>query len=393
MDDLSQEFLIDSTITYLNHGSYGACPREVFWTYQSLQRQMESQPVAFLGRQVQERMQEARRELGEYLGVCGDDLVYFTNPTTAVNMIVRNLKLEAGDEILATNHEYGALNRTWRYFTRLTGAAYINQNFSLPVTSPDRLIDEFFEGVTARTKVIFISHITSPTALILPVREICQRASAAGILTIVDGAHAPGQLELDLAELGADIYVGALHKWLCAPKGSAFAYITPRLQASFDPLVISWGYESEHPSESIFIDYHEWQGTRDMSAFLAVPAAIEFQKKHNWPERRREAHKLASLALSRLADLGGFHGLSGSTSKPESDYQWYCQMVAVQIPECDTRQVQRVLYERHRIEVPVYLWEDRPLLRMSFQTYNNIGDLDRLVDAIFELDKSGYFKR
>jgi len=203
-------------------------------------------------------------------------------------MVARNLKLEHGDEILSTDHEYGAMDRTWRYIARRLGAKYINQPMPLPVTTHREFLERFWEGVTERTKVIFFSHITSPTALTFPVVEICKKAREAGIITIIDGAHLPGQIPLDLGEINADIYTGACHKWLCAPKGAAFLFARKDVQEWLEPLVVSWGFEAEKPTTSQFIDYHEWQGTRDMSAFLSVPAAfvgavpVEFVRNFSW---------------------------------------------------------------------------------------------------------------
>ncbi len=311
-------FLLDPEVHFLNHGSFGACPRPVFEAYQRWQRELEGQPVAFLGRRVTGLLAESRAALAAYLGVRANDVVYCPNPTTAINAVARNLArpdspvlLEPGDEVLATDHEYGAMDRTWRYVCRLTGAAYIRQPIPLPVTTHAGLVERFWAGVTARTRVIFISHITSPTALTFPVAEICRRARAAGILSIVDGAHAPGQVPLDLAALGADIYTGACHKWLCAPKGSAFLYARPEVQPWLEPLVVSWGWEAERlcpPAEdgpSTFVDWHEWQGTRDVAAYLAVPAAIAFQEQHGWDAVRRRCHKLARETRERINQLTG----------------------------------------------------------------------------------------
>ena len=207
------------------------------------------------------------------------------------------LRLRPGDEILTTDHEYGAMDRTWRYICDQIGARYVQRPIPLPVTTHADFVEHFWAGVTERTRIIFISHITSPTALTFPVAEICRRARAAGILTIVDGAHAPGQLPLNLVELGADIYTGACHKWLCAPKGAAFLYARPEVQPWLEPLVVSWGWEAEKPGPSRFVDWHEWQGTRDLAAYLTVPAAIRFQAEHAWDDVRRRCHR----SQSRLA--------------------------------------------------------------------------------------------
>lgn len=392
MEDLRSLFLLADGITYLNHGSFGACPQEVFDCYQGFQRKLESQPAQFLGRQINGLMADSRQALACFLNVREDEVVYFTNPTTAINMVVRNLDLEPGAEILSTNHEYGAMNRTWRYIARKMGAKFINRPIPITVSDPAQVVEEFWQGVTPHTRIIFISHITSPTALVFPIQEICRRASQAGILTIIDGAHAPGQLPLDLGDLGANIYTGALHKWLCAPKGAAFLYVDREHQALFDPLVVSWGYQSEAPSGSQFIDYHEWQGTRDMSAFLSVPAAINFQEKHDWTLRRGHLHQLAANARKRLVQLEGFSALSLDPGTADvGEYRWFAQMVALQLPECDVRVIQQLLFDQYQIEIPVFRWEGLPIMRISIQAYNTPRDVDRLVFAVQDIIQHGYF--
>ncbi len=279
---LRKDFLLDEDVTFLNHGSFGATPRQVFRAYQQFQLSLEREPVDFLGRQATGLLAEARQHLADYLGTQCNDLVFITNATTGMNMVARSLVLAHHDEVLATDHEYGAIDRTWHFLAKKQGFTYINHPIPLPVTTPDEWVEQFWQGVTPRTRVISISHITSPTALIWPIKEVCHRARENGILTLIDGAHAPGQIPLNLDELGADFYTGNLHKWLCAPKGSAFLYASPSVQHLVEPLVVSWGYESDNPGPSTFIDYNQWTGTRDIASFLSVPAAIQFQKTHHW---------------------------------------------------------------------------------------------------------------
>jgi len=373
--------LLDPKVTYLNHGSCGACPQPVFQVYQRWQRELERQPVEF-SRHSKELLSEARAKLGAYLGVAADEIVYFTNPTTALNMVARSLDLRPGDEILTTDHEYGAMNRMWCFVCRKTGARYVRQPIPLPVTSHADFAEIFWAGITERTRVVFISHITSPTALTFPVQEICRRARQAGLLCIVDGAHAPGQLppsQMDLAALGADIYAGACHKWLCAPKGAAFLYARREVQGWLEPLVVSGGWESDHPSGSQFIDYHEYQGTRDLASFLSVPAAIEFQAEHDWETVRRRCRTLASETRQRLNELTGL----GSTC-PDSP-EWFIQMVTTRLPDGDLNRIKEQLYDEFRIEVPVFRWNDQPLIRISFQAYNDQADADALVNGLAQL--------
>ncbi len=376
---LKSQFLLDPDILYFNHGSFGACPRPVFESYQRWQCELEREPVQFLARRAPDLLAEARTALAEFLGCLADEVVYFTNPTTVLNMVARSLDLKPDDEILTTDHEYGALNRTWRFICNRRGARYIRQPIPLPLTTPEAFLDRLWEGVTERTRILFLSHITSPTALRFPVAAVCRRAREDGLLCIVDGAHAPGQIPLDLKALGADIYAGACHKWLCAPKGSAFLYARREVQDLLQPLVVSWGWEAEKPGPSRFIDYHEWQGTRDLAAFLATPAAIRFQHEHNWAAVRERCHQLASEVRQRILDMTNLPPIC-----PDSQ-DWYAQMFAVRLPELDVAALQRQLYETHRIEVVAHRWNGQPLMRVSIQGYNDRSDCDRLNQALEEV--------
>ncbi len=368
-------------MVFLNHGSYGACPRPVFETYQQWQRDLEAQPVEFLSRRAPALLRTARAQLAEYLHTEADNLVFVTNATTGLNMIARALKLGPGDEILGTDHEYGAIDRTWRFLCGKTGATYHNQPIPLPVTTTEDFVERFWQGVTPNTRVISISHITSPTALIFPVKEICRRASHAGILTIVDGAHAPGQIPLDLPDLGADFYTGNCHKWLGAPKGAGFLYARPEVQSLVEPLVVSWGWQAATPGPTTFVDWLEWQGTRDLAAWLSVPAAIEFQVAHNWEIVRQDCHRLLQQTRFRVAELTGLPLIC------PDEVGWYAQMAALPLPECDPYLWQQTLWERYQIEVPLFRWNGQPILRVSVQAYNTPADLDCLLSALRDMLK------
>jgi isopenicillin-N epimerase len=324
-------------------------------------------------------VRKSREALGGYLNCSSDDIVYFPNPTTAINMVARSLVLSEGDEILTSNHEYGAMDRTWRFIAAKTGATYINHPIPIPVRTHAEFTERFWHGVTQNTKVIFLSQITSETALTFPVTEICARAKAAGILTIIDGAHAPGQIPVDLEEINADIYTGACHKWLSAPKGSAFLYANKEVQTWLEPLVVSWGFDAEEPGESQFIDYHEWQGTLDISPYLSVPAAIEFQEVHDWPNVRQNCREMLRSVRKELIEITGIPEIC-----PDS-HEWWTQMAAVALPELDPEIMQRRLYDEYRVEVPVYRWEGVPYLRVSIQGYNTQADLDALLNGLKQL--------
>jgi len=373
---LADQFLLRQDIAFFNHGSFGACPRPVFERYQRWQRELESQPVDFFGRRLRDLLAEARARLADYMGTSADNLVFISNATHGVNIVARSLNLGPGDEILATSHEYGAAERAWRFACQKRGAVYRVQPVTLPIQDSETVIEQLWAGVTERTKVIFFSHITSPTALILPIREICRRARGEGILTVVDGAHAPGQVDLALEEWGVDFYTGNCHKWLCAPKGSAFLYARPENQAMLDPLIVSWGWQSANPGPSPFIDYFQWLGTDDPAAFLSVPAAIDFQVENDWPEVRAACHRLGQAARNEILALSGLPQIC-----PDSE-EWWMQMFTAPLPPCDPREVGRRLWEEFQVEVPVSEREGQPVIRVSIQAYNRPKDVERLLHGL-----------
>jgi isopenicillin-N epimerase len=366
---LREEFLLDPSVTFLNHGSFGAVPRAVFEKYQEWQLELERQPVLFLARRVDELLAEARAALGAYIGADAEDLVFVPNASAAVNVAAWPLGLQAGDEVLSTDLEYGALDLTWEHVCGDFGARYVRTPIRLPVTSAEEIVETIWAGVGPRTRVLFISHHTSSTALTLPVGELCRRAREAGIRTVVDGAHVPSHLPLSLRALDADYYAGNCHKWLCAPKGAGFLYVRRELQRDVHPLQISWGYEGDDPS---FVSRHEKQGTRDPSAYLTVPAAIAWQREHDWDSVRERCHELARRARNEL-------GLEPLT--PDSK-EFFRQMIALRLPEDAPKNLQERLYDEHRVEVPVGHRGEERFIRVSFQGYNDDADFERLRDAL-----------
>jgi isopenicillin-N epimerase len=342
-------FLLDPEVAYFNHGSYGACSVEVFDEYQRLQRELEREPTEFLTRRFEGAMQEARAALASFVGARVDDLVFTPNATSALNAVVRSLRIRPEEEILTTKHEYGAILRT---------LGFIRAN--VVQVEPDELI----ASLGIRTRAIVVSHITSPTALVLPAEDICEAARKAGVLSIVDGAHVPGHVPLDIERLGADVYAGNCHKWLCAPKGSGFLWARPEHQDWIEPLVISWGYHED----ADFGERHGWQGTRDPAAYLAVPKAIEV---HTTFDLDAAVH-LADEAERRLSPLG-LKPLRGARSP---------LMRALTVRTADPQELWRRLYGEHRVELPVYEWEGTTLARVSVGPYTDEDDLERLVDAL-----------
>lgn len=373
---LRAQFLLRPDIVFLNHGSFGACPRSVFETYQAWQLELERQPVAFFRHRFDTALLDSRTELGAFLGADADELVYVPNATFGLNVVARSLSLQAGDTIVTTDHEYGALDRVWQFVCERRGSHYIRQEIPLPIQSPADVVEAVWSGVTERTRVLFISHITSPTALVLPIAELIAQARAAGIVTVVDGAHAPGQIPLALHTLGADFYVGNCHKWMMSPKGAGFLYARREMQPLLQPLIVSWGAQRNSASGSAFIDEHEYQGTRDVAASLTVPDAIRFMEHHHWLEVRHGCHDLIRYASELIAALTGLTPLAPVST------EWHAQMCSLPLPACDALSLKRRLYDEFMIEVPIVTWRDRQFVRVSIQGYNLQSDVEALVDAL-----------
>ena len=376
---MKSQFVLDPEITFLNHGSFGACPKPIFENYQYWQLELEKEPVQFIQKNSAQYLKTSKDALANYIGCSSDDFFYTTNPTVAVNTVLRSLNLEEGDEVLTTNHEYGAMDRTWSYFSKKKGIKYIRQNISLPILSKEQILDEFWSGYTSKTKIIFISHISSVTALVFPVKEICEKARELGLITIIDGAHVPGQLDLNIQELNPDFYTGALHKWLLAPKGVSFLYVKKTFQNSIDPLVVSWGYESESPSDSQFLDYHQHQGTRDISAFLTIPKAIEFLRVNNWEERAALCRKLIRDNYNKFCELLNSKPICPVTS------EFLVQMCSIPIQTTKPLELKETLFHKYKIEIPVMKLEDKFFLRIAINGYNSQQDLDILREALEDI--------
>ncbi len=379
---MRNQFLLNPDIVFLNHGSFGACPKDVFAEYQRWQMELEQNPVEFLGRKSANLLAAARGRLAEFLGANPDNLVFITNTTMGINAIAKSLSLTKGDEVLTTNHEYGACDNTWKQVCSKHDAKYIAADIPLPFES-EKFGDRIWERVTPRTRVLYLSHVTSTTAIIFPIKDICAKARAAGIITVIDGAHAPGLIDVNLNELDADFYVGNCHKWLMAPKGSAFLHARPSAQALIEGLTTSWGYSPDVEGYTDFFGYagktpmerkHQWQGTRDISAFLAVPAALNFRERHNWKSKQRECHSLAMETMDRILAVNKLNPIA----RPAD----FAQMVAIPIPAAGANQLKRKLFENHRIEVPITSHNNRWFVRPSVQVYNTPAELEKLISCL-----------
>lgn len=375
-------FYLNPEITFLNFGSFGACPKPIFEDYQKWQLELEYEPVQFITVNGLQYLKQSREALANYIHCDANDLVYTANPSYAINIIAKSFKLNKGDEILTTNLEYGAMDYSWNYYCEKAGAVYKRQPITLPLATKEKFIEEFFSGLTSNTKAIFISQITSTTALIFPVKEICEIAKSKGLFTIVDGAHVPGHINLNLQELKADVYTGACHKWMLTPKGCSFLYVKKEHQHLFDPLIISWGFKNPLPTESKFLDYHQMQGTRDFSAFLTVPKAIEFLNQHNWKEKSKACHELVIKNAQRFYDLLGSYALSSLTN------EFVGQMLSIPIKTTEPMKLQHLLFEKYKVEIPVMPHADKVYLRYSINVFNSQHDLDVLYNAVEDILKT-----
>ena len=371
---MKKHFLLDPNITFLNHGSFGACPKVVFDNYQYWQRELEKQPVKFFTKVLYEKLEKSRKRLSNFIGCDHDELIFFQNPTTAVSNIICNLNLQPEDEVLMSSHEYGALIRSWVEWGVKRNIKIVQQEVKLPLTTESEFIESIWRGVTPKTKVIFLSHITSATGLIFPVEKIISMAKQKKIMTIIDGAHVPAHISLNIHKINCDFYAGALHKWLCAPKGVSFLYVKKEHQARVKPLIYSWGKEGDDPGPSEFLQDFQWQGTRDMAAFLSIPSAIEFY--HGYLEK--------NLKLCRKNIKYAFKNLELilKTEPISNGGDWIAQMVSHPLPKSAPLDLKEILYNHHKIEIPIFKWGNRMFIRISMQIYNEKKEIDLLLSAL-----------
>ena len=398
--DWQQAFDLRAGVAYLNHGSFGPPARVTTAAREQWSRRLASDPMDFFLREMEEQLDRARDELGRFVGTAGRNLAFVDNATFAMNGIAQGFPLQAGDVVLANDHEYGAVLRIWRERCRQVGAEL--QVASLPprFDDPAEVVDALVAAVTPRTRLLVVSHITSPTAVILPVAAICRRFKERGIAVCIDGPHAPAAVPVAIDRLGCDFYCASLHKWLAAPLGSGFLYAHPRWQGKLQPPVVSWGNSLSGRSSS-WLDPFNWMGTRDPAGFLAVPTAIGFLQGLVAPAQAdwcgppsglavftHYSHALARYARLRMVELTGCEPMVADS--PDS----YSTMIAcplpASVPEPESphaHQWQHELWRRHRIEVPIVNWHGRRSIRVSAHLYNTAAQVDLLVEAVAELLK------
>jgi len=382
-EDLAGLWSLERGLVFLNHGSFGACPTEVLRHQAALRAEMEAEPVRFLSRELDDRLDVARAALAAFLGADADDLAFVTNATSGVNAVLRSRVFAAGDELLTTDHVYGACRNTLNFVAERAGARVVIVTVPFPIGSPDEVVEAVLAKVTPRTRLALLDHITSPTALILPIERLIAELGARGVDVLVDGAHAPGMVPLNLAALG---YAGNCHKWLCAPKGSAFLWTRRDRQADVRPLTISHGATAVRPGRSRFRLEFDWTGTSDPTAWLTVPKAIEYLPtlvEGGWPALMARNRALALEARRLLCAAAG--------TPPPCPDEMVGSLAAVRLPD-GTAEVgwrrpdplQPRLFEDWRIEVPVMSWPAAPrrLVRISAQLYNRREHYERLAEAL-----------
>jgi len=388
MNPLRAHWTLDPEVRFLNHGSFGACPKSVLALQQELRARIEREPVLFLARELEQRLDEVRAVLAPFLGAAAEDIVPVANATTGVNAVLRSLDFRPGDEILLTNQGYNACRNTAEFVAARTGARVVVAPVPFPLRSPEEVLEAVFAAVTPRTALALLDHVTSPTGLVFPIEGLVRGLGERGVETLVDGAHAPGMLPLDLGALAPAYYTGNLHKWVCAPKGAAFLYVRRDLQRTIHPPVLSHGTNSPRTDRARFRLEFDFTGTDDPTAFLCVPECLSFLGglfPGGWEELRRRNRELVLRGRALLCEA-----LRTPAPAPES---MIGSLAAVPLPQGSPSPrpdafaidpLQRALFEQHRIEVPVFPWPAPPrrLVRISAQAYNEPAEYEVLAAAL-----------
>ena len=369
-------FPLDRSYTFLNHGSFGSCPIEVLAAQRRWRDQIEARPIEMLGRRLGPLLREAAANVARFVGTSPERLGFVTNATVAINAVLRSIDWRRGDEVVVVDHVYGAMRQSIRRLADESGVVLREVEVPLPVTAPAQWIDSVVGTFGARTRLVLIDHVTSPTALVVPVAAIVRAARERGIFTLVDGAHAPGSIALEVDAIGADAYAANLHKWCCAPKGSGFLAVRAGLEDTIHALVTSHDYGRG------FVAEHDWQGTRDPSAWLATPDALSFFDRLGWDAVRRRNHAMAAWAQRELCSRWQVEPVS------PLDGSMLAAMAAVRLPrEAEKRfesvvSLQAALYDRHRIEIPVIDWKGRWHVRISCHLHTTPDLVARLDEGV-----------
>ncbi len=370
-------------MTFLNHGSFGACPKQVLEFQQRLRSQLEQEPLRFFGREWEPLLDDARSKLAAFVGADVQDLVFVPNATTGVNSVLRSLTFSPEDEILTTNHEYNACRNALDFIASRTGARVVVAKIPFPIDSPQQVIAAVIERVSPKTRLVLLDHVTSQTALIFPIQELVKELQQRGVDTLVDGAHAPGMIPLDLREIGATYYTGNCHKWLCAPKGAAFLYVRRDKQSEIRPLTISHGTNSPRTDKTRFQLEFDWTGTNDPTAYMSVPEAIAFMGlllPGGWTELRQQNHQLVLQGRQLICEA-----LEVQPLCPE---KMIGSMAVVPLPTIlenrDFMSIHDELFDKFGIQVQVMPWQEKPrlLVRISAQIYNTLEQYEYLAKVL-----------
>ncbi|MDZ8227131.1 MULTISPECIES: aminotransferase class V-fold PLP-dependent enzyme [unclassified Nostoc] len=380
---------LDSTVTFLNHGSFGACPKQVLEFQQRLQSQLEEEPLRFFGREWEPLLDDARSKLAAFVGADVQDLVFVPNATTGVNSVLRSLTFSPEDEILTTNHEYNACRNALDFIASRTSARVVVAKIPFPIDSPQKVIAAVIERVSPKTRLALLDHVTSQTGLIFPIQELAKELQQRGVDTLVDGAHAPGMIRLELEEIGAAYYTGNCHKWLCAPKGAAFLYVRRDKQSEIRPLTISHGTNSPRTDKSRFQLEFDWTGTDDPTAYMCVPEAIAFMGSllpGGWTQLMQQNHQLVLQGRQLLCEALGV--------EPPCPEEMIGSMAVVPMPTTlenrDFMSIHDELFDKFGIQVQLIPWQEKPrlLVRLSAQIYNTLEQYEYLAKALLKLLKN-----
>ena len=378
MHMLREQFLIDPTVAYLNHGSYGACPIPVFEAYQAYQKELETEPASLLYRDFASRIQKSRERLALFLNCQSDQLAFVRNATYGMNMAANSVDLQPGDKVLATNFEYGAVARMWEMICAERGAELVKVKIPLPYQSSEAMIQLFKNQIDSSIKVITFPHISAATAQLFPIKDLVQLAKSHGAISVIDGAHAPGQVNVNLKDIDADFYIGNCHKWMLSPKGVGFVYVARKWEDNIRPPAISWGNISSGTNRLLL--ENDWQGTADISPILAVEDSITFLKENQWFNRViPECSKLIDEFNTTILDVTGMRSLY------DNDCFEPPQMRSFLLPVGNHSSLHNRLFHDFMIELPVFMDFEDHFFRVSVQAYNNRSDLERLIDALKEL--------
>jgi isopenicillin-N epimerase len=385
-------WLLEPDISFLNHGSFGACPEPVLEAQRAWRDRLEREPVRFLDRELEGHLDAARHDVGTFLGANPDDLAFVPNTTTGVSTILASRRFDPGDELLACDHEYNATLNALRAAAARDGATVVMVRVPFPVSDPSQVVEAFVEAVTPRTRLALVSHVTSPTALVMPVAALVRELDRRGVDTLVDGAHAPGMVTLDLEALGAAYWTGNGHKWLCAPKGSGILHVRADLRAGVRPLVVSHAANTERTDRSGFHLGFDWTGTGDPTPYLAMPAAIRFVgglHEDGWSGLMASNAALARLGRDRLCEALGIPWPAPDTMLGS--------MAAVPLADvaptvASARHLQAALFDEDRVEVPVLAFPvmaaepaggpTQVLVRISAQRYNRPEEYAWLAERL-----------